>query len=315
MKFKIIGEIIHETISFSNFIFLKQVSKASEMQQFIGMKKYFSLILVIITIHSVRSQSFQELMDAASKEANKQINNPNSDVNKIINGNSGKSLQQQWDELTKQANDKLKNAGGSNPLSNDEVINGLKEALTIGTNNSASLASKLDGYYKNPLLFIPFPPEAQKVKEKIDALGLKSQTDKFVLTLNRAAEEAAKNAATVFINAVKGMSIGDGFAILKGANNAATQYLQDKTTAELKMKFTPIVQAAIDKVQLTKYWNPIITKYNKLPLVEKQNPDLTAYVTDRAMAGLFKLIADEELKIRKDPAARVTEILKKVFAN
>lgn len=204
---------------------------------------------------------------------------------------------------------------GTNPLSNEDVIKGLKNALTIGTDNSTAFASKLDGYYKNPALFIPFPPEAKKVKEKIDAIGLKEQSDKFVMTLNRAAEEAAKNAAPIFISAIKGMSIGDGFAILKGADNAATQYLNDKTSVTLNQKFTPIVQAAIDKVQVTKYWNPIISKYNKIPFVEKQNPDLTAYVTERAMVGLFKLIADEELKIRQDPTARVTDILKKVFEN
>lgn len=205
--------------------------------------------------------------------------------------------------------------GTSKPLTNDEVINGLRNALTVGTNNSTSLASKLDGYYKNPALFIPFPPEAIKVKEKMDALGFKDQTDKFVLTLNRAAEEAAKEAAPVFINAIKAMTIGDGFAILNGKDNAATQYLKDKTSAELKVKFRPVVQRAIDKVELTKYWNPIITQYNKIPLVEKQNPDLTAYVTDRAMQGLFKLIADEEYKIRKNPAARVNDILKRVFGS
>ncbi|MCE9540068.1 MAG: DUF4197 domain-containing protein [Bacteroidetes bacterium] len=204
---------------------------------------------------------------------------------------------------------------GTKPLSNDEVIKGLKDALTVGTNNSTGIASKVDGYYKNPKLFIPFPPEAKQVKDKMDALGMKPQTDKFVMTLNRAAEEAAKNAAPIFITAVKGMSIGDGFGILKGADNAATQYLKDKTNAELKQKFTPIVKAAIDKVEVTKYWNPIITKYNKIPMVKKQNPDLTAYVTEKAMAGLFMLLAEEELKIRKDPMARVNDILKRVFGN
>jgi hypothetical protein len=219
-------------------------------------------------------------------------------------------------DATKTANDYLNGGGsGNKALSNDEVIKGLKEALNVGTNNSTALASKLDGFYKNPALFIPFPPKAKKVKDKVDALGMKAQTDKFVLTLNRAAEEAAKNAAPTFINAITSMSISDGFAILKGNDNAATQYLKDKTTAELKQKFKPIVQQAIDKVQLTKYWNPIITTYNKIPLVEKQNPDLTAYVTERAMAGLFKLLADEELKIRKDPVAQVTDLLKKVFGS
>ncbi|MDP1747625.1 MAG: DUF4197 domain-containing protein [Bacteroidota bacterium] len=230
---------------------------------------------------------------------------------------TSQSLQQRAAAAKAAADKALKDSKGTGtkPLSNDEVIKGLKDALTVGTNNSTGIASKADGYYKNPKLFIPFPPEAKQVKDKMDALGMKPQTDKFVMTLNRAAEEAAKNAAPVFINAVKGMSIGDGFGILKGADNAATQYLKDKTTAELKQKFTPIVKAAIDKVEVTKYWNPIITKYNKIPMVQKQNPDLTAYVTEKAMAGLFMLLAEEELKIRKDPMARVNDILKRVFGS
>ncbi len=207
------------------------------------------------------------------------------------------------------------NQSNSNPLTNDDVVKGLKEALTIGTNNSTGLASKLDGFYKNPALFIPFPPEAKQVKDYAKQIGLSAQVTKFEMTLNRAAEEAAKNAASVFINAIKGMSISDGFTILKGSNNAATEFLRNKTTNELTQKFTPIVQAAIDKVQLTKYWNPIITKYNKIPLVQKQNPNLTAYVTERALKGLFKLIADEELKIRTNPAAQITSLLQSVFGS
>ncbi len=217
---------------------------------------------------------------------------------------------------TKTANDAIKaKSTGGKPLSNEEVINGLKEALTVGTNNSTAFASKLDGYYKNPALFIPFPPEAKKVKDYATKVGMGGQVDKFEETLNRAAEEAAKGASPVFVNAIKGMGIDDGFAILKGTDTAATHYLKDKTTTELVQKFTPLVQAAIDKVELTKYWNPLVSKYNKIPLVEKQNPDLTSYVTQKALEGLFKLIADEELKIRKDPAARVTDILKKVFGS
>lgn len=219
-------------------------------------------------------------------------------ANQILSGTSGSN-----------------SGAGSKPLSNDEVVRGLKDALTVGTNNSTSIASKADGFYKNPKLFIPFPPEARDVKEKMDALGMKPQTDKFVMTLNRAAEEAAKNAAPIFVDAVKGMSISDGFSILKGGDNAATQFLKNKTTSELKQKFTPVVKAALAKVEITKYWTPIIKKYNKLPLVKKQNPDLTAYVTDKAITGLFVLIAEEEMKIRKDPAARVSEILQRVFGS
>jgi hypothetical protein len=199
------------------------------------------------------------------------------------------------------------------PLTNEEVINGLREALSVGTNNSASLASKLDGFYKNELLFIAFPPEAIKVKNTLEDLGFKEQTDKFVLTLNRAAEEATKSAAPVFLDAIKGMTITDGFAILKGNDSAATSFLKEKTTAELKQKITPVVQEAINKVELTKYWTPVISTYNSIPFIEKQNADLTGYVTDKAVAGLFKLIAQEELKIRQDPAARVTDVLKRVF--
>lgn len=241
----------------------------------------YSFIAVAFSVSSCASQNFQQSINAAKDAVNS--------ATAVTNG------------------------GGA--LSNDEVINGLKEALTIGTNTSTAFASKLDGFYKNPMLFIAFPSEAQKVKDWALKMGMKSQVDQFEMTLNRAAEEASKDAATVFVNAVKGMSIGDGFAILKGADNAATNYLIEKTSAELKIKFTPIVQAAIDKVELTKYWNPIINGYNKVPFVQKQNPDLTAYVTDKAMEGLFKLIAQEELKIRKDPVAQVTDLLKRVFGS
>ena len=196
---------------------------------------------------------------------------------------------------------------------NSEVIAGLKDALTQGTNGATSLASKMDGFNGNPKIRIPFPQEAIQVKNKMEQLGMTEQVNKFETTLNRAAEEAAKEAAPVFINAVKSMSIADGFAILKGGNNAATTYLKDKTTAELTTKFSPIVKNAINKVELTKYWNPLITKYNMIPGVEKKNPDLDQYVTQKALEGLFKLLADEELKIRQNPAARATAILQKVF--
>jgi hypothetical protein len=212
-----------------------------------------------------------------------------------------------------EANEALNTSSGPSPLTNSEVISGLKEALTVGTNNSTSLTSKLDGFYKNPELFIPFPPSAIKVKEKVESLGLKPQTDKFILTLNRAAEVASKEAAPIFMNAIMGMSISDGFSILRGGDNAATAYLKEKTSGQLKIKFNPIVKNAITQVEVTKYWNPLINTYNKLPFIEKQNPDLADYVTRKAMDGLFLMIEKEEKKIRKDPLARVTDILKRVF--
>jgi hypothetical protein len=198
-------------------------------------------------------------------------------------------------------------------LSNDEIVQGLREALNVGTNNSTGAASKVDGYLKNPRLFIPFPPEAQDMKEKLEKFGMKKKVDEFETSLNRAAEEAAKTAAPIFLDAIKGMGISDGMAILKGADTAATKYLKDNTSTQLNAKFRPIVKDALDKVKVTSYWTPLVTKYDRIPGVKKQNPDLEAYVTERAMAGLFLLVADEEAKIRKDPMARVSDILKKVF--
>lgn len=204
--------------------------------------------------------------------------------------------------------------GSTTPnLTNDEVIRGLREALTVGTNNSSSLTSKLDGFYKNPEIFIPFPEEAIKVKNTVEDLGMKKQVDEFVMTLNRAAETATKEAAPIFVNAIKEMTIADGFAILRGNDNAATQYLKDKTSAQLKVKFNPVVKNAIQKVEVTKYWNPVINTYNKVPFVEPMNPNLEDYITTKAMDGLFLMIEKEEAKIRKDPLARVTDLLKKVF--
>lgn len=207
----------------------------------------------------------------------------------------------------------VSNTVGSGTLSNDEIIEGLKEALNVGTNNSVASASAIDGFYKNTEIKIPFPPEATAMETKLRALGMGNDCDKFIETMNRGAEEAAKSAASIFLSAIKNLSISDGLTILKGADNAATQYLKDNTTTSLKASFKPIVKSALEKVEVTKYWNPLATTYNKIPMVTKVNPDLDTYVTEKAIEGLFKLIADEEYKIRKDPAARINDILKKVF--
>jgi hypothetical protein len=199
-------------------------------------------------------------------------------------------------------------------LTNDEVIQGLKEALTVGTNNSSGLAAKTDGYLKNPQIFIPWPAEAKEMREKLIKMGMQKKVTEFETSLNRAAEEAAKKAAPVFVNAITGMSVSDGFAILKGADTAATHYLREKTFAPLKEQFMPTVKEAVAKVKVTSYWKPLATAYNKIPGVKKQNPDLDDYVCTKAINGLMTLIKDEETKIRKDPMARVTDLLKKVFS-
>ena len=198
-------------------------------------------------------------------------------------------------------------------LSNSDIVAGLKEALNTGVNNSTGIASKVDGYLKNPDIFIAFPPEAQKIKAELINLGFKSKVDQFETSMNRAAEEAAKSAAPVFLSAVKNMTLTDGLSILQGGDTAATHYLRKSTTSALTTQYTPIVKTALSKVNATKYWTEIVTIYNKIPFVKKENPDLTSYVTGKALNGLFKLVGKEETKIRKNPAAQVTDLLKKVF--
>ena len=203
-------------------------------------------------------------------------------------------------------------------LTNTEVIAGLKEALTVGITNSVNLTSVTDGFLGNNAIRLPFPPDALKVKEKALDWGLEGQVEKFETTLNRAAEEASKEALPIFKKAIMNMSIQDGFSILNGGNGAATKFLRDNTTAELTTAFSPKVEEAISKVKLTDYWNPIITKYNSAMTFtggEKLNPDLDKYVTELAIKGLFTMVEKEENKIRQDPAARVTDILQKVFSS
>lgn len=206
----------------------------------------------------------------------------------------------------------IQNSLGTN-VSNDKVVRGLKEALEVGIKNASGKASKTDGYYKNPLIKIPFPKEAQQVKSTLNNLGMKKQVSDFEKQLNRAAEDAAKKALPVFGEAIKKMTIQDGLSILKGRDDEATRFLQKNSTAGLEREFKPIVAQSLKKVKISQYWKPLASTYNKIPLVEKVNPDLEAYVTDKAIEGLFKMVALEEKKIRDDPAARVTSLLQEVF--
>lgn len=200
-------------------------------------------------------------------------------------------------------------------LTNDEVIKGLKEALALGTTNSSGTASKVDGFMKNPTIHIPWPAEAQAMRDKLIKLGFTKKVNEFETSLNRAAEEATKKAAPVFVDAITGMSIGDGFAILKGSDTAATHYLREKTFTPLKAQFAPVVNEAITKTKVTSYWTPLVTTYNKLPGVKKQNPDLNDYVCTKAVNGLMTLISGEEKKIRENPLGQASDLLKKVFGS
>jgi hypothetical protein len=224
------------------------------------------------------------------------------------------------EEASKTVSQNLPSAATSNKpqLTNQEVISGLKDALSVGIKNSVNVTSVTDGFLKNTAIRLPFPPDALKVRQKALDLGMSAQVDKFETTLNRAAEEAVKEALPIFTNAITSMTISDGFAILNGGNGAATRYLKEKTTAQLTSAFRPRVEAAISKVQLTQYWEPIINKYNGAMTLtggQKLNPDLNQFVTERAIAGLFIMVEKEENKIRLDPMARVTDILKKVFGS
>jgi len=218
-------------------------------------------------------------------------------------------------QLDKVLNDAKKALSTGKPLTTTEVTNGLKEALVNGVSKGTDLTSKLDGYYKNPEIKIPFPQDVKMVETKLRALGMGKEVDKFVVTLNRGAEEAAKEAKPIFLAAIKQMTIDDAFAILKGQPDAATQYLKKTTTAQLKEKFKPIVQASLDKVQATKYYGDLVNQYNRIPFITKVNPNLNDYATDMAIQGLFTMIAKEEKSIRQDPAARTSDLLKKVFGS
>lgn len=201
------------------------------------------------------------------------------------------------------------------PLTEGEVTNGLKEALMVGITNGAKQASLTDGFYGNNLIRIPFPPEVQKVENTLRNVGLGSQVDKFVVALNRGAEKAASEAAPIFISAIKQMTITDAFNILRGEKDAATQYLIRTTSPQLIAAFSPHVQKALDATQATKYYGDIANAYNKIPFVSKISTDLQGYATQKAVDGLFKLVAQEEEKIREDPVARTTDILKRVFGS
>jgi len=198
-------------------------------------------------------------------------------------------------------------------LSEDKIVKGLKEALALGTKKSTENASKIDGYFKNPLIKIPFPKEAAEMEKTLKSLGMSKQVDTFIKTMNRAAEDAAVKATPIFINAITNMSITDGIKILRGGENAATLYLLNSTNTGLTKEFKPVIQKSLQKVEITKYWNPLVKRYNQVPMVKKMNPNLDDYVTNKAIEGLFKMIAQEENKIRKDPQARVTDLLKDVF--
>jgi hypothetical protein len=204
--------------------------------------------------------------------------------------------------------------GKNGGLSENEIVLGLKEALNVGISNGSAEASKVDGFFKNELIKIAVPPEAQKVAETLRKMGLGAEVDKFTLSLNRAAEDAAKKSKPIFVKAITSMTVPDALGILKGQDDAATQYLKKSTNAELFKTFFPVVDSTLKLNKATQYYADIVNTYNQIPLVKKVNPNLKEYATQKTIDGLYVLIAQEEKKIRKDPVARVSDLLKKVFS-
>lgn len=207
-----------------------------------------------------------------------------------------------------------KTTSGSS-LSADDIVAGLKEALSVGTNKSTTKLSAVDGFFNDAAVKILLPPEAQKVEKTLRGLGMDKLMDDAILSLNRAAEDASQKAAPIFIGAIKKMTITDGLNILKGNDTAATHYLKGATSNELTTAFKPVIDSSLKKTDATKYWKDVFDNYNKLPFVKKVNSDLSSYVTQKALTGIFYYVGEEEKKIRKDPVARVNDILKKVFGN
>ncbi len=225
-------------------------------------------------------------------------------------------LREYLNDASKIYNKNKKKKSGGSALSDLDISKGLKEALQLGAKSATGKLAIADGFFGNALVKVLMPPEAKKVENTLREIGMGQYVDKAILSMNRAAEDAATKALPIFTNAITSMSITDALGILKGSNNAATQYLKGKTTAQLKSAFKPVISASLDKVNATKYWREVFEVYNALPTTfNKVNPDLAEYVTQKALDGVFKYIEEEEGKIRTNPAARITDILKKVFGS
>jgi hypothetical protein len=253
-----------------------------------NMKKCLFVLALSIFTCSMQAQTLNDLLNQANNMLNGGKNNK---------GSNGTSL-------------------FGNKLSNGDIVSGLKEALRIGTQNASGRLNLPNGFFGNQLIKILMPPEARKIENTLRQFGFGNQCDKLILSLNRAAEDAAGKAVPIFVNAITSMSINDGLGILRGGNNAATEFLKKMTTQSLTQAFRPVIQNSLGKVDATKYWADIFNIYNTLPITKnKVNTDLTGYVTERALNGLFINVAQEEANIRSNPGARVTDLLRRVFGS
>ncbi len=211
-------------------------------------------------------------------------------------------------------NQVITTAGAVGVLSNAEAGAGIKEALAQGIAKSVLQLNSIDGFFKDAIYKVLLPPEAIKIENTLRSLGLNSIVDKAILQINRGAEDAVGYAKPIFVDAIKSMTLIDAIGLVKNGDTSATHFFREKTTSKLMAAFTPIIKSSLERVDATKYYGDLVTKYNSLPLVfKKLNPDLTGYVTEKATSALFNLVAKEELNIRNNVAARTSDLLRKVF--
>jgi hypothetical protein len=214
--------------------------------------------------------------------------------------------------LFKKAGSLFSKKSSSSGLSNDDIVSGLKEALSIGAQKSGNKLSAPDGFFKDAAVKILLPEQVRQVENKMRMLGMGKMVDNAELSMNRAAEDASKAAAPIFLDAIKKMTVTDALNILRGKDTAATAYLRKTTTPELTTAFRPVIEESLKKVDATKYWKDVFNTYNKFSSTPVDT-DINSYVTTKALNGLFYYVAQEEVNIRKNPAEQVTDILKKVF--
>jgi hypothetical protein len=209
---------------------------------------------------------------------------------------------------------KLPKIAGGSAVTEAEAGQGIKEALTQGVTNAVLNLNKTDGFFGSEIYKMLLPPDAKKIESTLRSAGMGAEVDKAILAINRGAEDAVAYAKPIFVDAIKEMTLTDALNIVKGSNDAATQYFKQKTSEKLIAAFTPSVKSSLDKVDATKYYDDIVNTYNKFPTTfKKVNPDLTSFVVGKAVDALFDQVAKEEANIRANPMARTTEILKKVF--
>lgn len=216
--------------------------------------------------------------------------------------------------MFKKASSLFSKKSNKSSLSNDQIVSGLKEALSIGAQKSGDKLSATDGFYKDAVVKILLPEQIRKIEDKMRMLGFGKQIDKAELSMNRAAEDASKQAAPIFLDAIKKMTVMDALNILRGTDTAATAYLRKTTTSDLTTAFRPIIETALAKTDANKYWKDVFSTYNTFT-TKPVDTDMNSYVTGKALDGLFYYVAQEEVSIRKNPAERVTDILKTVFGS